>query len=95
MTTESQIVEPVIRALAEVPGGRLSTTDLRERVKESINLTASDLEPLANRNDCRIDQTIRNLKSHKKSVGNPFFEGLLEDVPRGFKLTKFGRKSLE
>lgn len=92
MKTEHDIVAPVLSVLAEAPLGELSTTDLRQEVKANLNLTSEDLAPLRNRPDCRIDQVIRNLKSHKETPGNPFAEGLLEDVHRGFRITDKGRR---
>jgi hypothetical protein len=95
MTTESEVVGPVLRVLGEAPNGYLPTGEIRERVKAAIPLTLDDLSPLANRPDQKIDQVIRNLKSHKNVAGNPFFEGLLRDVPRGYAITERGRRRLE
>lgn len=94
MTTESDVIVPVLRVLGETPNGYLPTGEVRKRVKATINLTGEDLRPLTNRPDTRIDQIIRNLKSHRKVPGNPFFEGLLRDVPRGYALTERGRQRL-
>ena len=91
MTREAELIGPVLTILKQEPSGQLSTSELRKRVRAAIPLTCEDLAPLANRPDQRIDQIIRNLKSHKKSPGNPFAEGLLADVPRGFKLTAKGK----
>lgn len=63
-------------------------------MKDTLRLTVEDLKPLRNRHDFRIDQTIRNLKSHKGEPGNPFFEGLLRDVARGYAITERGRRAL-
>ena len=94
MTTEVEVVVPVLRELNKTPSGVLPTRTVRERVKEALALSAEDMKPLANRSDRKIDQTIRNLKSHRKTPGNPFFEGLIEDVERGYKITQAGRKYL-
>jgi hypothetical protein len=94
MTTESEVVVPVLRALGNAPNGYLSTGEVRQRVKAAIRLTVEDLSPLANRPDYRIDQVVRNLKSHKNVPGNPFFEGLIRDVPRGYAITDRGRHLL-
>jgi len=94
MTTEAEVVVPVLKALTHSPTGVLPTWALRKQVRASVLLTSDDLRTLLNRNDQKIDQTVRNLKSHRRSPGNPFFEGLLEDVPRGFKITDAGRKYL-
>jgi len=92
MMKENDVVLPVLHVLNEVSSGRLSTREVRERVRAAICLTADDLMPLRNRTDQRIDQIIRNLKSHRNVLGNPFNEGLLHDVPRGFAITERGRE---
>ena len=92
MTKEVDVVLPVLRVLIDTDTGTLRTTEIRERVRDSIRLTPDDLAPLRNRQDQRIDQTIRNLKSHKNVPGNPFYEGLLRDVPRGYAITDRGRQ---
>ncbi|MEM6625024.1 MAG: winged helix-turn-helix domain-containing protein [Pseudomonadota bacterium] len=94
MITESELTYPTLGVLADAPGGKLATTELREALKEVLPLKESDVEPLAGRPDTKIDQRIRNMKSHKKSVGNVIFEGLVEEVPRGFKITDKGRRHL-
>ena len=91
MKSESDLILPVLVALEAAPRGRLATGALRQRVKEAVTLDAVDLQPLRNRSDQRIDQIIRNLKSHRAVPGNPFAEGLLRDVPRGFEITNEGR----
>ena len=92
MTREVDVVLPVLRVLLETETGTLRTTELRQRVRDTIRLTPADLAPLRNRPDQRIDQTIGNLKSHKNVPGNPFFEGWLRDVPRGYAITDLGRR---
>jgi hypothetical protein len=90
MTSESQIIVPVLKVLKDAEGGSLSTGEVRRRVKATLRLTQSDLFPLKNRPDYRIDQTIRNLKSHRNVPGNPFHDGYLRDVPRGYAITSLG-----
>jgi hypothetical protein len=94
MTSESEIVVPVLRVLMEAPNGCLPTGEVRRRVKARLRLSADDLRPLANRPDVRIDQVIRNLKSHRNVPGNPFFDGLIRDVHRGYAITKRGLEAL-
>lgn len=42
----------------------ISTTQLRRDIKSSLPLTVSDLYPLKNRSDTKIDQIVRNVISH-------------------------------
>jgi hypothetical protein len=92
MNRESDIVPVVLQVLRETLDGALPTGEVRRLVRERLILTEQDLAPLRNRTDQRIDQIIRNLKSHKKVAGNPFNDGLLQDVPRGFAITDIGRR---
>jgi hypothetical protein len=92
MTQEADVVLPVLRVLIDAETGMLRTSEVRQRVRDLIPLSPDDLAPLRNRPDQRIDQTIRNLKSHKRVPGNPFYEGLLRDVPRGYAITELGRR---
>lgn len=92
MTQEADVVLPVLRVLIDAETGMLRTCEVRQRVRDLIPLSPDDLEPLRNRPDQRIDQTIRNLKSHKRVPGNPFYEGLLRDVPRGYAITELGSR---
>ena len=94
MTTEADVILPVLRILNGVETGSLPTGEVRRRVRETLCLSSEDLLPLRNRPDQRIDQTIRNLKSHRLVAGNPFSEGLLRDIPRGFEITEQGRRLL-
>lgn len=90
MTTEAELVIPTLEILANADGGSMTTGELRQEIRKRVTLSLEDLEPLRGRPDQKIDQRIRNLKSHRKSVGNPIFEGLIEDVPKGFSITKRG-----
>ncbi len=94
MTVESELIYPTLSVLAEAPRGELATTELREVLKDVLPLTPDDLAPLTGRSDTKIDQTIRNMKSHKKTAGNIIYEGYVEEVPRGFRITERGKSLL-
>jgi hypothetical protein len=94
MTTEADVIVPVLKVLEESLLGELTTTEIREEVKRRITLSERDLRPLRNRPDVTIDQIIRNVKSHKMVPGNPVHDGLLEDIPRGLRITHLGRSFL-
>ncbi|MBB4023548.1 MULTISPECIES: hypothetical protein [Actibacterium] len=89
MVHEYELTRPVLEALNESLLGELSTTDLRREIKARIALDASDYEPLKNRPDCRIDQVVRNIKSHKKAL-----ETLLPRVSWRRSLADFGSPSM-
>ena len=94
MTTEPDLLLPVLRALDGSLLGELSTTELRTEIRRMIPLTANDMLPLRNRADQRIDQIVRNIKCHRNSEGNAVHDGYLECVPRGFRITERGRSRL-
>lgn len=94
MIHEHQLTVPVLEALDASLLGELTTTDLRREVKHRVKLDAGDLRPLRNRNDRVIDQIVRNIKCHRDVPGNAMFEGYVEHVPRGFRITKKGRDLL-
>lgn len=48
----------------------VSTTQLRRDIKSSLPLTVSDLYPLKNRSDTKIDQIVRNVISHNTMTKN-------------------------
>ncbi len=83
-----------MRVMEYAPNGLLPTGEVRQRVKATLRLAYEDLRPLANRNDCRIDQLIRNLKSHRNVPDNPFHERLLQELHRGYALTELGRRAI-
>jgi len=94
MFHERDVVGPVLRVLNESLLGELTTTEIRLEVKRRLPLDASDFAPLKNRPDHRIDQVIRNIKSHKNTAGNPICEGLLKEVPKGLRITSKGKAHL-
>lgn len=94
MHRESDVVPVVLMVLDEAPDGTLTTEEVRRLVRQRLRLTREDTAPLRNRPDQRIDQIIRNIKSHKNAAGNPFNSGLLVDVPRGYAISEEGRRQL-
>ena len=95
MINEHQLTRPILKVLDGSSLGELPTTELRQELRRRLPLASEDLEPLRGRSDQRIDQIIRNVKSHKRVPGNPFADGLLRDVPRGFRITEKGRAIIE
>jgi len=83
---EADLRADVIAVLNEQPRREIRTSKLIKELRGRIKLSAEDQEILAGRNDDRFSQIVRNIKSHKKSPGNLIYEGVLEAVPRGFRL---------
>ncbi|MCR1822112.1 hypothetical protein [Terrisporobacter muris] len=65
--TEKQILTEAISLLQHT--GQLSIKELRERLKETMDLSEEDLQINKNRNDTKFDQKVRNLISHRDSNG--------------------------
>ncbi|MGF1551528.1 MAG: hypothetical protein ACFBWO_03375 [Paracoccaceae bacterium] len=94
MTAEKGYVEPVLKALAKSKSGYLTTGAARLIVKGMMRLDEDDRSSFPSRLDQKADQKIRNLKSHRRCVGNPIFEGLMKSLPGGFAITRKGREYL-
>jgi hypothetical protein len=73
--SESDLLLPALKLLAVESTGYLSTTDLKEKLVELFQPEGEDAEILANRNDTRFTQIVRNMISHKKIPGNIIFLG--------------------
>ena len=65
----------------------VSTAQLRRDVKSSIPLTVSDLYPLKNRSDTKIDQIVRNVISHNTMTKN----GWCQRSEKGLNITEKGK----
>ena len=61
--TESELVLPALRIIADNPG--ISTSDLIEKLTEQLRPAGEDLEILDNRTDTKFSQKVRNLTSHE------------------------------
>ena len=67
--SETDLIIPALNAMNTSPNGTISTTDLITTLTNSMNPTGEDLDILANRNDTKFSQKVRNLKSHNTMVG--------------------------
>lgn len=65
--SEKQILIEAISLLQNA--GKISIKELRERLKETMDLSEEDLQINRNRNDTKFDQKVRNLISHRDSNG--------------------------
>jgi hypothetical protein len=83
---EADLRRDVIAVLNGQPRKEITTSKLIKELRNRIKLTPEDEEQLAGRNDDRFSQIVRNIKSHKSSPGNMIYDGVLEAIPRGFRL---------
>lgn len=65
--TERQILTETVNLLRYT--GQLSIKQLREKLKETMELSEEDLQINKGRSDTKFDQKVRNLISHRKSNG--------------------------
>lgn len=82
---EADIAQDVIAIIESQPDRQISTTQLIEELRRRVPLGEGDQAILANRNDDRFSQIVRNIKSHRKSKGNLIAEGQLVPIRGGFK----------
>jgi len=95
MTQGERVVESVVAfqmlvRLAELQKNNtnpVSTTQLRRDIKSSLPLTVSDLFPLKNRSDTKIDQIVRNVISHNTMTKS----GWCTRAEKGLVITEKGK----
>lgn len=89
---ERQLILPSLFLIDLSPQKQLTTTELQQGLRDLLNPTGEDLETLANRNDDKFSQKVRNLRSHKT------FEKLgvaeYNDENAAYRLTPKGKKYL-
>ena len=61
--TETELILPSLY-LMSLNGGRISTSELIQKLRDIMNPTGEDLQILANRTDDKFSQKVRNLKAH-------------------------------
>jgi methylphosphotriester-DNA--protein-cysteine methyltransferase len=72
------------------PKGEISTSDMIAEMPSYVHLSEEHTEANASRKDSKFSQIVRNLKSHKNSKTNFIYQGYVQDIPGGFKITRKG-----
>jgi hypothetical protein len=89
--TEHDVADAACKVLA---GEQNRTATIKKLVKEIPNflkLSAADLKQSTTRpNEAIWEQQIRNIQSHHKSPGNFIYEGFLERIKGGLRLSEAG-----
>lgn len=62
--SEGEIVLPALFLMSISPNGKITTSELIEKLMEILKPQGEDLEILAGRRDTKFSQKVRNLKSH-------------------------------
>ena len=77
--------------LATKDDGEITTSELIDELPKYITVPEESQEILTGRKDSKFSQLVRNLKSHKASKTNFIYQGYVEDVKGGFRITDKGR----
>jgi hypothetical protein len=95
--SEADLLIPTLRKLASRPNGRMSTTQLISELEILMEPTGEDAEILEGRHDTHFSQIVRNMISHKTTVGNIIAEGFAIHLGprRGLEITEAGRLHLK
>ncbi len=62
--TETELILPALYLLMHFNNGRITTSELIQKLREIMRPTGEDLQILAGRNDDKFSQKVRNLKAH-------------------------------
>ncbi len=91
-TTELELSRAVLTILAERRSGAASVGELIREIPQHLRLTDADMEQSGTRpNEAVWEQRVRNINSHKGVQGNYIYEGYLEAIRGGLKITDAGR----
>jgi hypothetical protein len=94
--TEHDVAHAACIVLASRPEREGSIKVLIKEIPNQLTLSAADQARSKTRpREAMWEQQIRNIRSHHKSPGNFNYEGFLESVKGGLKLTEAGRLRLE
>lgn len=94
LTTEHEIAEAVLKILANTTTGEAKLAYLKKRISNYVSLTPTDRKMSETRpNEEMWEQRLRNIRSHRKNVGNYIHEGYLTSPSRGrLRITEAGRR---
>ena len=94
--TEHDVAHAACIVLATRPYREGSIKVLVNDIPSQLTLSAADLARSKTRpTEAMWEQQIRNIRSHHKSPGNFIYEGFLESIKGGLRLTEAGRLRLE
>jgi hypothetical protein len=94
--TEHDVADAACKVLASRPNNEGSIQQLVRDIPKHLMLSSEDTKrSLTRRTEELWEQQIRNIQSHHKSPGNFIYEGFLERVSSGLRLTEAGRLRLK
>ena len=91
--SEKSVGIAVLRILADRPHGEATVEVLKSELPKHIELSDEDRAASPTRTNEEVwEQQVRNLKSHEKTAGNIFHDGLVEVASKGvWRITGAGR----
>src|SRR5271156_6268494 len=94
--SESDLLIPTLRILAEQPNGRMTTSRLIAELEAEFEPGDEAAEKLEGRQDTHFSQIVRNMVSHKEVKGNIIAEGFALHLGSrsGLEITEVGRLHL-
>lgn len=95
-STEEDIAIGALWVLSGKPNGEADFRTLVAEIPNHVALSGSDRTQSTTRpNEQLWEQQVRNITSHHSSPGNYIFEGYLERIDGGLRITDAGRSRLE
>jgi hypothetical protein len=89
LTSEAEFANVVEKVLSMIPSGEATYAELIDEIPNRMVLSAEDLAPsLTRRGEPVWHQRVRNITSHKGSIGNAIYEGRFASVRGGLRLVK-------
>lgn len=94
--TESEVRNELLKELAASKTGKLSISELIERLEDRLNPTGKDAMIADGRSDTYFSQKVRNTVSHRDQGTGLSTRGLAIYDPEGesWEITDLGRKSV-
>lgn len=94
--TEHDVADAACKVLVNEPNHAATIKKLVKTIPDLLRLSSADLRRSTTRpNEALWEQQIRNIQSHHKSPGNFIYEGFLERVKGGLRLTDAGELRLK
>lgn len=95
-STEEDIALGALWVLASSPNGEASFRTLVDQIPNHVALTAADrVQSTTRPNEQMWEQQVRNITSHFRSPGNYIYEGHIERIDDGLRITQTGRAHLQ
>ncbi|MEI8394784.1 MAG: hypothetical protein WCF85_08625 [Rhodospirillaceae bacterium] len=94
-TAESELMLPALRIASGKPNGCIQTSELIDALSNLFQPEGEDADILANRNDTKFSQKVRNLVSHRDQENSMFYLGLAIYTGDGLQITDSGRRYVE